>query len=319
MKLVYFTILSLFLLPKLWASDLNFSYSYELPSKNNFNLDLYEISKTFEEKNFNRLSAFPSGNLPLVHADEVMYSNYHKGLIFIKTSLLAPESLRYKVIAAEGFFLYHTDTASMAFFDFNKEEVLSLTNSLKLKKVSKTNFFNLLIPTASANSDIACNTKTKDSFTHIENLNQALGESLLIKTIGECALSALKGVEGEIDSTVDFFKKLKNNPTQLWTEMKESYVQLKHFITNFSSELKQIYASISDLSAQEKLDIACTLTGQMAPGIAMMMTGAGIAAGTSKLILGVTPKLYRLQRLLTQFKRFRLSSEVARESLSCAL
>lgn len=300
------------------ANDLNFSYSYEDQTNRSFNLELYELTQVFEEKNFKRLSAFPRGNLPFIHADEVMYSDYHKGSIFIKTGLLAPKNLRYKILTSPKFYLYHTDNASIAFFDFNLAEVKDLTAQLKFQNTTQINFLNMIVPTASA-SDVICQDEIKNSFRNIEDLNLTLTNSLLIKKIGECLLQVKNGSLTRVNSITDFFANLKNNPTQLWSEMKASYDYINFLRVNFSSELKSFFSAINGLTLDEQLDIACTLAGEMAPSLGMIITGAGILMGAGRLILNTIPKLQRLQRLMLQLKRYAIPYQTAKESLSCAI
>jgi hypothetical protein len=305
----------------LWAtSDLNFTYSYTPPNGRNFNLELYEISKAFENKNFLRLSSFPSGNIPMIHADEVMYSTSHKGSIFIKVDLVAPANLHYKIVEGEGFYLYHTSNASLAFFDFTRDEVVALTTSLKKDLVSKTNFFSIFINSATAADQVeGCRANVINNFNGLEMITNTLSYNMLLKKLGECGVNAMKGMNGQIDSTIAFFKKLKDSPGQLWKEMKESFEHLKYFITNIASELKSFYTTMRDLSIDDQLEIGCKMIGEAIPGLALMATGAGIAAGTTRLIAVMIPKMQRLQRLMMILKRHGLPITVAKETLSCAI
>jgi hypothetical protein len=301
------------------ASELNFSYTYNGPTKPNFNLELYELSKNFEDKNFIRLSSFPSGNIPLIHADEVMYSNNHKGTIFIKMDLIAPTNLRYKVIAGTNFYLYHTDTSSIAFFDFSRDEVLVLTDDIKPNPA--TSFFTSMFMGTAMAADLVgnCRDQTKDIFNDLEVITGKLNYNLLLKKIGECGVNALKGMDGQIENTVNFFKMLKDDPNKLWQDMKESYENLKYMMANLTSELKNIFESMRFLSMDEMLEIGCTMAGETVPSLVLMTTGVGLATGTAKIMLTVLPKLQRFSRIVTKLKRFKAPTKGMHEALSCAL
>jgi hypothetical protein len=302
------------------SSELKFSYSYSGPRKSKFNFELYELSKIFEEKNFSRLTSFPSGNMPMINADEVMYSNYHKGTIFIKVDLIAPADKRFKIIAGDNFYLYHTETASIAFFDFTRDEVSELTRELQKTSVTKVKFMSMFLDKAEANDLVTnCQDTPVNVFSGIEMLTGNLSYSLLLKKIGECGVNAMKGVDGGFEKIDSFFDKLKNNPEKLWKEMKESYENLKYLVTHLTAELKKIYESMRFLSIDEMLEIGCTMAGEAVPGMLLMASGVGIVAGTAKIMVTVLPKLQRFQRLMLNLRRVKAPTKGMKEALSCAL
>lgn len=298
------------------ASDLSFSYSYR-PAPEGFNLELHELNQKFTAKGFESLSANPTGTIGYIHADEVLTKPNHSGLIMVKTGLIAPAHLRFKILRKGNLSLYHTDSASVAFFDFSEQEVIKLTATLRPTITSR--IFNTILPTAQAGDMIVCQNEKHENFSDLEKIGQKVSQTLLVKKIGECATHALRGAEGKIEETKEFFTKLLHNPGKLWSEMKENFTQLKQFITNITSELQSFYKTIADLSLQDQLDIACKLTGEMIPQLALAATGAGLGVATTKILMSTLPKLQRLKRLLEYSKRHGLSSEVAKESLSCAI
>ena len=297
------------------ARDFEFSYQYKF-RPTGFSIELDELTKHFEEKSFNRLSAFPMGNLPYVHADEVLYSNSHSGTIFIKLGLLAPVEQRFKLISSGNLTLYHTNSASIAFFDFSPLEVQVLSSGLGQKVT--LNMLDIIIPTAEASDLIFCQNENKNSFSNLEQISEKINQSLLVKKIGECALMALKGAEGNVEDIKKFFSNL-SDPKKMWDEMKQNYDQLKHLVTNLTSELQSFYKTMSGLTVQDMLDIGCKMVGDIGSQFLIAVTGAGAGIAVTKLVTMTLPKLQRLKKLLELSQHGKISKQTAKESLSCAI
>ena len=310
-------ILLCMLLPNVFiqASQLDFSYTYN-HRESKFNLELYELTKVFEENKFRNLSSFPNGNIPMIHADEVMRSSNHAGSIFIKIGLIAPKNIHYKIIEGQGFYLFHTKNASIAFFDFTQKEVAYLTKDLVQSYFSKIKFNDLFISSAVAD-EMPCGQSVPKNFNQIEKIHQVLSQELILKKLGECGVSALRGLTGKVEGTKEFFEKLKNNPLVLWQEMKKSFESLKQFTMNISEELKSFYNSVSGLGIHELLEIGCAMIGESIPGLLMVGTGVGAGFGAAKLTASLIPKMQKLKNLLNTSKNRKfLSTE---EAISCAL
>lgn len=207
----------MFISESLKAQDLNFSYKIINKQTKPFNLALYELAKSFEAHNFTRFSKQHAGELPYIHADEVLYSNSDKRLIFISTKIIAPIEKQNKLIKGKDFILYHTADASFAFFYFNTFQVLEITNSLVSKTSPFFNPFNILINTASANSEIDCIRSTQNNLMALEKLDKKISGNLITQKVGECLMNSFKGMGDQLSSTADFFLKLKDNPLELWS------------------------------------------------------------------------------------------------------
>ena len=300
---------------KSFASDFSFTYEYRF-RPTGFSIELEELTKHFEDKNFNRLSSFPTGNLPFIHADEVLYSQSHTGTIFIKIGLIAPADQRFKLITLGNLTLFHTNTASIAFLDFSSHELQVLSSGLNQKvSFSLMDFF---IPAAVANDQIVCEQTVKNSFSSLEQVSEKINQSLLVKKLGECALMALKGAEGNVEDIKKFFTNL-SDPKKMWTEMKQNYDQLKHLVTNLTSELQSFYKTMTGLTVQDMLDIGCRMIGDVGSQVLMAATGAGAGLAITKLVTMTLPKLQRLKKLLELSQRGKISKQTAKESLSCAI
>lgn len=151
---------------------------------------------------------------------------------------------------------------------------------------------------------------------HIENTE-------LLKTIGKCGADALQGAYQGAEGTLNFFKALAQNPTQLWKEMKQSFDELKQFALNMQTEVKMALTNLQSLSVEQRLEIACTLTGELLLGAA-----ASLAVGGSQLTKLLPELLLKLKNsaqhlaILGELKRkgFKVPDINAstRRILSCA-
>lgn len=302
------------------VANAQFSYTYEQKERKPFNLDLYEVQKIFEDQGFIRFGNLPEGDLPYIYADEVFYSQGNpQKIILVKTNLIAPADMRYKIIADKNFYMFHTDKISMAFFNFTSNEINNSLKEFPGKKSWDEKIVNFFIPNAVAEVDSNCQPQKKSNLFQLEKINDNLNETLLVRKISECAMKALKGAGEEIKAAAEFFTKLKNDPGTLWKEMKKNFLEIQKFVMDLKNELQTLYANVSTLTGEEKLEMACLLSGQMGASIALSMTGAGFIGGSSRIVMEMIPKIKRLDRMLTHLKTKRLSSEVAKDSLNCAI
>lgn len=311
----------MFTTESLVAQDFKFSYEVQKPSSSPFNLVLYELSKSFEEQNFVRFSKSPSGKIPFVHADEVLFSATDSRLIFISTQIIAPKDKQFKIIEENkrSLILYHTNEASIAFFGFNSFQVREFTKNLIKKKSVRFNPFDLFINTANARTDRDCLIEGKNNFGAILAVDDAIARSLISQKVRECLVGAFQGMKGQLTSSFDFFTKLKDDPMTLWDEIKKTYSELYKLTSNFSNEMQSLFKSLSQLDINLKLEIICQASGELAAGAITLLSGAGIAVGASKLVASFMPKMIRLKNLLEQFRLYKIPADAARDSLSCAI
>jgi hypothetical protein len=217
-----------------------------------------------------------------------------------------------------NFFVFHAKEASIAFFNLDKSQVKRLVFGLEKQNIVLNSFTTIFIAEASA-EEFNCSSPIKNPYQYFENISDKVENSILFKKIGECAVTALKGAKGQVEDTAKFFKKLVIDPTALWEDVSQSYAALKTFTMNFSREIQDLYKTMGELTIDEKLNIACTLTGQIGSASIMSLTGAGLAVGGAKLVSSIVPKLMRLKNMMTQFQRFKIPKKTAMETLSCGI
>ncbi len=119
----------------------------------------------------------------------------------------------------------------------------------------------------------------------------------LLRTIGKCGMDAYQGMKQSAEGTLDFFKKLATNPSALWSEMKDSFIELKEFALNIKSELQNFFNAIRTMPAEQKAQVACTAIGELIMGVAQGALAAGALAKTLPLLV---VKLRRSMSLLTK-------------------
>lgn len=301
-----------------------FSYRQQERIGKGFNLELYQLTRHFEDQDLSPLSSFSSGDIPYLHVDEVLTTSDDHGLVFIKMGLLAPTDLQNKIIelknSNESFYVFHINNASVAFFNLSEQKVKNLIKGLADKNIVFSNFGEFFISKAQASDQVVCPVQLiNNPYKNIEIVASKVENSFLYKRIGECAVTALKEARKNVEETAGFFKSLYNNPAEFWTTIKNGYLGLQSFAINFTTELQSLFQTISGLNMDEKIDIACTLAGQAGVGLAMSLTGAGIAMGGAKIIATLIPKMVRMKDLIIKFQRFKIPLKTAQETLSCAI
>lgn len=308
-------------------SNLIFSNEFKYINYKNqdreFHIEVLQLISHFEGYNFNRTNPYPNGVIPVLNIDEVMTSINGKGQIFIKYGLVTKETDQNKVmelqteITKEKFYIYNLNNISVAFFNLSKDEVELLTRNLSNKKTSFLK--NLFIESAYAETTHCKTPASNDQNTKLQTSADSIEFNLITTRISECAINAFKGAENSITGTYDFFKTAITNPGKMWEQLKNSYEVFKTFITNFSQEFKNIYEILSSLDLDQKLEIACTMTGEITTSIAMTMIAGGAAVKTANLFASYLPKLKRIERISKMMRRNKQSFKKAGKLLTCEI
>ncbi len=319
---VIIILLTLFLIFNVTASAQSLTYQYRPQNLKGFSLDLHELTQHFIDQNYNRLTTISSGNIPYINADEVLTSEFNQGQIFIKMGLIAPVNFQNIITelksANHNFFVFHTNEASIAFFNIDKLQVKRLIEGLDNPKIVHQSFTQFFIADAEAD-EIGCNLPTQNPYIDLEKISDKVENSVLLKKISECAITAFRSAKGTFVDTSEFFKKMVNNPTALWEDVKQNYDALKSFAMNFAQEIQNIFKTMPNLTIDEKLNIACSLTGEVGTAFILSLTGAGVAIGSAKIAATVLPKLLRMKSLMMKFQRYKIPNKSAMETLSCGI
>jgi CRISPR/Cas system-associated protein Cas10 (large subunit of type III CRISPR-Cas system) len=145
----------------------------------------------------------------------------------------------------------------------------------------------------------------------------------ILRAIGKCGADALTGAGSSVTSTLNFFKNLATDPLKLWDQTKQSFYELKNFVMNMHSEVVEMYKSFSNLTSQEKSEIACTMAGYMIGKVAQgAVTGALLAKTLPTMMLAVKTAggmLKKIAELAQKGIQLPNKSFLVREAMACAM
>lgn len=303
------------------------SFEYKIDQASLLNpssLQIYKISQTLSANGFHSIS-----DLNLTTAgfafDRAFVSHQWQSSMVLKSGLQVPNSMLGKVVSDDGlgvhvlhfkveeayYMLMGMDMTKGEFREAAKPWITSSDVSVK---------FGWLVPQAQA---VTCLTGPQN---RMRNTADSLESDSILKAIGKCGTDALSGFTGSISSTLSFFKRLATEPKKLWAETKQSFVELKNFVMNINSELKQVFAAFQSLPSEEKAAIACTIAGQVLGDAAQALAGAGALAGLAKMLPSLLLKIKAGLKTVVQGLELRNKglkipegSILAREAMSCAL
>lgn len=181
----------------------------------------------------------------------------------------------------EGFQISAQDFAETLEFENQKYLVVAL--GLKsfewqeLKQIlrqdqSSSAFFHFVIPKSAANSTCQATT-SKDS---LKEMTLTLNEKNYLQQVGDCSLQVFAGAQQQGLATLEFFQSLANNPLALVSHMKEPFNAFKNLVMDMKNQTTQMLDSLQGLTANEKQDLACLITGEllMGMGTGVLLPGA---------------------------------------------
>ncbi|KYG66136.1 hypothetical protein AZI86_03480 [Bdellovibrio bacteriovorus] len=303
------------------------SFEYKIDQASLLNpssLQIYKISQMLSANGFHSIS-----DLNLTTAgftfDRAFVSHQWQSSMILKSGLQVPDTMLGKVITDEGlgvqvlhfkveetyYMLMGMDMTKGEFKEAAKPWITSSDVSAK---------FSWLLPQAHA---VTCMTGPQN---RVGKTADSLESDSILRAIGKCGTDALSGFTGSVSSTLSFFKRLATEPGKLWAETKQSFVELKNFVMNINSELKEAFAAFQSLPSEEKAAIACTIAGQVLGDAAQGLVGAGALAGLAKLLPSLLLKIKAGLKTVVQGLELRNKglkipdgSVLAREAMSCAL
>jgi hypothetical protein len=284
-------------------------------------LQSYKLTQMFAQKGFRSLSdaSLVSTGLPFDKA--FVSENWHKVLL-LKAGLKAPANIEGRLIedSAIGVSVVHFH------FEGTPYVLVSLNNSRdELQDIvkpwlrSKSSVaWSVFFPQAHA---LAC-PDYKDVTKGLQATAAHIEKNEVLQGIGRCALDAMQGAKTSAEDTLNFFKNLVNDPSGLWSEMKESFVQLKEFALNIQTELQQAFAAFANLPLPMKLKAACTFAGTaMVGAVQVALSGVAIGRVLPSLLLKVKSSAAMLKKIAGLEKlgiKFPGQAGMMQEVMSCA-
>lgn len=284
----------------------------------------HQLTQMFAKKGFRSLSdaSLVQTGLPF---DKAFVSSNWENVLLLKAGLKAPANIEGRLIedSKVGVTVIHFQ------FEGTPYVLVSLNNSrdelqdivkpwLKSKSPVSSAAWSMFFPQAHA---LAC-PPYKDVAKGLQNTAAHIEKNEMFQSIGRCALDAMQGAKSSAEDTLQFFKKLVTDPTSLWSEMKESFVQLKEFALNIQTELQQTFETISSLPTEMKTKMACSLAGTVMVGaVQAALSGAAIGRVLPSLLLkvkGSTAMLKKIAGLENLGVKFPNKSGMMQEVMSCA-
>lgn len=267
-----------------------------------------------------RGASFVQAGMPF---DFVYVSHNWDKAILIKEGLRAPADKTGIIIRDEklGGSVFHFQREGSSYvllaLGFSSAELQTLLAPLKPK--SSFSKWSLFVNSAQAAEE--CDNQPK-ALGNLAESSASLEDAAILRKIGQCSVDAWQGIKKSGEDTLSFFKKLATDPSALWGEMKESFVQLKEFALNIKSEVQSVIASFGAMPTEQKLQVACTMAGQTLMGVAEgLLAGGALAKILPMLVLKLRQSASLLAKLAELKKRGYNVPDLntaTREVLSCA-
>jgi hypothetical protein len=314
-------LLFIFVGPRSWA------FQYQIETKGLLHpslLKAQQLARTFESEGLwsVRSASLLQAGMPFDFA--YVNQNWDKALL-VKEGLVAPADKMGVIIRDEklGASIFHFQIEGSSYvlmaLGFSSAELKQVLAPFRPRATASSKW-SLLINTAFA-AEADCDPKTTAQQT-LARSSAGLEDGAVLRMIGKCGLDALQGVKQSAEGTVNFFKKLVSDPAALWNEMKNSFSELKEFALNMKAEITGMIDTLGNMPAEQKLQIACTMTGEVLGGAIQ----AAILAGTlTKIIPMAIAKLRKASSLLAKLGELKKQGYktpdlnlATKEILSCA-
>lgn len=263
-------------------------------------LEANEFKSIFQQFGYHSLS-----DTSLIHTglpfDHAYVSEGWKSSFLLKAGLSVPKKMEGKLIKDPSLKMHvlhfrHNNIPYMLLgLDMSEAQFIKAARPW-IAKDSK-GLFSLLSIFPNAYAD-DCEISSPEISSLAATSKQLEGRALLSK-IGECGMDALKGGVDQLHNTFDFFKKLATNPSQLWAETKESFRELKSFVLNIKTELQEVFEVLGEADLDQKLALACSVTGSLFMTVAQSMIIGPTALARALPLLML--KLKKTTALLSQF------------------
>lgn len=257
----------------------------------------HALTQIFAQKSFRSVSdaSLIGTGLPF---DKVFVSGNWEKALMLKAGLSVPANIEGRLIEEKslGVTVFHFR------FEGTPYLLLSLNNSRdELRnlvkpwlKSSTPVAWSLFFPQANAmfcmdQDNLKAGLQTTANF---------IEKNEILQGAGKCALDALHAAKSSANDTLDFFKKLVSDPKALWSEMKESFVQLREFAVNIQSELQQALAQFKNLPLENKVELACKFAGTaMVGAVQVALSGAALGRVLPALLLKLKASTLALKNL----------------------
>lgn len=303
---------------QLYASEHAFTYKYNY-RKTQFELDLYQISKSYLSRGFESLTIFPRGNITGLFVDDVLSSKTSNGIIFIKLGLIAPKEYQNKLLTKGDMTLFHTAKGTIAFYRFDRSEIYKILKNEPRTQISWHKILNLIIPVATASDGGPCVGCKQRPFAELENINNKVNTQELLSKAGQCIMDGLQERTESFYNSIANFQNMLSSPWELWDKIKENYLLVESLLKNLSTNISELAGLIPTLNIEDQVEIACILIPDLTEKLVLTLTGVGTTIGVTQLISQTLPKLSRLKNYLLKIKDNPNSKKYGLQGLRCEI
>lgn len=227
-----------------------------------------------------------------------MYVNDSLGRQMLVVSDVPGELKEMRIFQRKGFLIVEIPKSpasyvSMALVGITEEEVKQnvKTTSVWKKIIQELN------PIQKAYSN-ECGIHGTASLNGLEQVATMYG-STFGKGALKCISSFLQGVwdatGGQVADMAEGIKNLFNDPEAFWDRKVQEMKNLKDFILNFDTKIKQMAVGIANLPAETKTQMICSFVGSIGADAAIAILAGG--AGLGKILFRLEEYVVRIARL----------------------
>ena len=187
---------------------------------------------------------------------------------------------------------------SLALVGFTEEEIReNITHTSYLKKI--LNELRPLSPAYAQNED--CPLRASSPFQGLEEIGNLFAQSVT-KGATNCFIPLLQGAwdstGGLATSAWEGLKHLVNDPRNFWSDKVQQLQNLKNFIAEFDTKMREISETFTQLPIETKTMFICSFAGGLGAGALLaILTGGAAASGTLTQMTLFIQKLTQLDRV----------------------
>jgi hypothetical protein len=308
------------------------SFQYKIDNftlANSSPLQAYQMSKWFASQGYRALSSRSVLSKQLHFDFAFVGANLEKALL-LKSGLRAPAEIMNTVLTDEKSktTVFHFEMEGTPYvlvaMNLSSSELKDLVRPwLKQKQTASLKWRLLIGEQAHAIAPVCGSWMANQMKETLSKTASHIDANEMLQSIGRCSAQALDGISSSVSDSLDFFKKLATDPSALWTEMKDSFIELKNFALNIQEELGPALDAVAGLTTEQKTQMACTLAGKLVASAAQaFVSGAALAKALPMMLLKLkqtTATLVKMARLEKLGINFGNKSKLAEEVIACGI
>lgn len=262
-------------------------------------LTLAEFQQTFQDNGYLSVDGYNDGASSVLGVDQVFVDSEQRETIFLKLGLQQfPLSSFNKISGGIAYQGVYRSVPYVLFFDqVAGDRARQLVDQIVKSKAksAKSMLLDLLIPKAQAAPACGTSAFVNGAGAVLHTVDEVFGFTKL----ATCALTVLKTTRATVEAPIASLFTMVTDPVKFWNDTKRDWQNLKSFVLNIRSELKEAFQGLAGMTPEIMDQVACTLIGHAAGAAALTALtgglGVGAAAKTAAAIALVIAKLNRLK------------------------